>query len=400
MQKTLAVVALAWASSSFAISAQTPVTLKVNNFWSILASQSLDEASLVNVLREAYQANLPVVFPGVLGENWSEGIVALQQRLAQLERDYSLPGLPEVSIDPRPFRALGQKQVPVLVYWKGVQADSPYVVPAEQLVPVYQQYGNVAWQLARTYYTHLEEQAKPEQQLYRTSLARIQKILQEGQLLYLQQLQELGIKLKRQTLTHAFGAGQYFVPANKAKIVQQGKTFSLIEEDLLRQARAKVLDYLATKPQVDYGEMLEKHFAQLETKQKTPLVTQEKEEIVPLPQASEQVFPLQVWFVDLSLPALQEQLLALPAPTLQNYFTNSQRVVLLTGLDCPQEPDTLACFAFWQERLGTQLYLALPTLMQMFKPSALTLLQGLNGQELEVKHLPGLSLESLLGSQP
>ncbi|MFC6276951.1 TrbC family F-type conjugative pilus assembly protein [Psittacicella hinzii] len=84
----------------------------------LLVSQALSDQDLANVLREAVVYNLPVVFKGFIQEDWGVGVKDIQQRIAKLVDTYKLNKVPEVSVDPRPFRTIPEAKVPALVVFR------------------------------------------------------------------------------------------------------------------------------------------------------------------------------------------------------------------------------------------------------------------------------------------
>ncbi|WP_222987478.1 TrbC family F-type conjugative pilus assembly protein [Psittacicella hinzii] len=290
--------------------------------WRILASQSLPDQVLANVLQASLRLQIPVVFAGVIGEDWSQGIYHLQRRIELIVRNYHLKQVPEVLIDPRLFVHLAQAKVPALVKFDFTNTAG--------IIPIYQQYGNLSWELA----------------------------------------QQATIQVTTSQAT--------------TSLVSQGQVYEISEPNMIAQAQEKLLAYLQNMPEITLGNALTGVFTQLE-ESKALLAGQTS---LPLMQTSSQIslsypaqplsFNLEVWFIDLENVEVRKFFEGLPTAQLQKFFQAPKQVIILSGLSCALLTDQEACLAFWQEKFGKDLQVATPSLIQQFRPTALTRLRGDN----------------------
>lgn len=132
-----------------ATSTSNTLKLQQQKAWLILLSQGLPDAVLANAFRESITYQIPVVFRGFTTSDWGEGIKQLQQRIATIVKDYALSTVPNVNVDPRPFRILSQAKVPALIYYSQLEPLDSQLIPTKHIYPLYEQYGNLSWQFAQ-----------------------------------------------------------------------------------------------------------------------------------------------------------------------------------------------------------------------------------------------------------
>ncbi|RIY35872.1 TrbC family F-type conjugative pilus assembly protein [Psittacicella gerlachiana] len=368
------------------VSLSSAKEIKASYFWQILVSQSLPDQSLANIFRYSLEQKIPLVFPGVLHENWSQGIVELQQRVARIVAQYQLEQVPEISIDPRPFGSIKFAQVPALVLFQSLKSTTLHgSLRGEQITSVYEQYGNLSLDLAQL-------QAKislPTNNLQRLALGYQQRVK-----LYLQQARQP----TPQKLGHPFGAGSYYLPLEQAQVVSQGQVFKISEPEMRKQAQTKLKQYLQEQELTPARAWLEPSLQSMQKAKEQFLAPQQgvlelsqQQRLVLLPYLlpTAQAFPLELWFIDLKHRPLAKFLAQQDPKKLHQFFQAGSRVVILTGLSCAEQKqaqlEAQACFAWWQEQLGVNLHLALPELLRRFKPTALTRVAHAQVQELKQK---------------
>lgn len=374
-----------WANP--AVLAKEDIREKAKVHWVLLASTSMNDESLANLFRFGTANHLPIYFRGVPTPSTSEaylssGVRELQHRVAKIVADFGLQKVPLVFLNPKPFRTASRLSVPALLRIVAVPkhlltlANSQTNVlkyqvdagtPSQEadnavLVSIFEQYGNVSIQEAKTLLSDHSESHL---------IDLVVDSLTSGKIHEYHQLKDKIIRI-------------------------QGSTFSVSEPDPVEIIKQRIQQ--APTVHIDSERVLLTNLERIHrlkserTEQSTlPLVSETRLETPTLPIPREvniagtilarpgedgkllaTAFPQQVLFLDLENKLLRE-VLEKASDSEVRKFVNGSRVIL-TGLSCRTEKSQ-QCWHYWEKKLGSELYLNTDALDSKIQPNALTLVR-------------------------